>query len=55
MYYALHRLGSSAETKNRYALAVSCASFLNTYAGPIALGKITWKVSSHYGPGLSMR
>jgi Na+/melibiose symporter-like transporter len=26
-----------------YALAVSCASFVNTYAGPIALQKITWK------------
>ncbi|KAF9057903.1 general substrate transporter [Panaeolus papilionaceus] len=26
-----------------YALAVSCASFVNTYAGPIALEKITWK------------
>ncbi|KAG6910991.1 hypothetical protein DXG01_006045 [Tephrocybe rancida] len=26
-----------------YAFAVSCASFVNTYAGPIALGKITWK------------
>lgn len=26
-----------------YAFAVSCASFLNTYAGPIALGNITWR------------
>ncbi|KAF8663434.1 hypothetical protein AX16_001004 [Volvariella volvacea WC 439] len=26
-----------------YALAVSCASFVNTYAGPIALGTIQWK------------
>ncbi|KAG6854345.1 hypothetical protein C0991_007850 [Blastosporella zonata] len=26
-----------------YAFAVSCASFVNTYAGPIALGRITWK------------
>ncbi|KAH9482516.1 Lactose permease [Psilocybe cubensis] len=26
-----------------YALAVSCASFVNTYAGPIALANITWK------------
>ncbi|PPQ71097.1 hypothetical protein CVT24_009848 [Panaeolus cyanescens] len=26
-----------------YALAVSCASFVNTYAGPIALERITWK------------
>ncbi|KAJ7591651.1 general substrate transporter [Mycena floridula] len=31
-----------------YALAVSCASFLNTYAGPIALQKITWKVLQYY-------
>jgi hypothetical protein len=28
-----------------YALAVSCASFVNTYAGPIALKNITWHVS----------
>jgi sugar porter (SP) family MFS transporter len=26
-----------------YALFVSCASFVNTYAGPIALQKIAWK------------
>lgn len=26
-----------------YALAVSCASFVNTYAGPIALKNITWR------------
>ncbi|KAJ3516285.1 hypothetical protein NLJ89_g1216 [Agrocybe chaxingu] len=26
-----------------YAFAVSCASFVNTYAGPIALGRITWR------------
>ncbi|KAJ7498590.1 general substrate transporter [Mycena latifolia] len=26
-----------------YALAVACASFVNTYAGPIALQRITWK------------
>ncbi|KAF8165590.1 general substrate transporter [Crassisporium funariophilum] len=26
-----------------YAFAVSCASFVNTYAGPIALGKIQWR------------
>ncbi|KAG6817891.1 hypothetical protein H0H87_001723 [Tephrocybe sp. NHM501043] len=26
-----------------YAFAVSCASFVNAYAGPIVLGKITWK------------
>lgn len=26
-----------------YAFAVSCASFVNTYAGPIALQNITWK------------
>jgi len=26
-----------------YAFAVSCASFVNTYAGPIALGRIQWK------------
>lgn len=27
-----------------YAFAVSCAGFVNTYAGPIALGNIQWKV-----------
>jgi len=26
-----------------YALFVSCASFVNTYAGPIALQRITWR------------
>ncbi|KAJ7094443.1 general substrate transporter [Mycena belliarum] len=26
-----------------YALAVACASFVNTYAGPIALQRITWR------------
>ncbi|KAF9455932.1 general substrate transporter [Collybia nuda] len=26
-----------------YAFAVSCASFVNTYAGPIALGNIQWR------------
>ncbi|KAF9006626.1 general substrate transporter [Cyathus striatus] len=26
-----------------YAFAVNCASFVNTYAGPIALGRIQWK------------
>ncbi|TFK43784.1 general substrate transporter [Crucibulum laeve] len=26
-----------------YAFAVSCASFVNTYAGPIALGRIQWR------------
>ncbi|KAJ7236673.1 hypothetical protein C8J57DRAFT_1569367 [Mycena rebaudengoi] len=28
-----------------YALAVACASFVNTYAGPIALQNIGWKFS----------
>jgi len=26
-----------------YALCVSCASFVNAYAGPIALQRITWR------------
>ena len=29
----------------RNALAINCASFVNVYAGPIALGRIGWKVS----------
>lgn len=33
----------SAKGMALYAFAVSCASFVNTYAGPIALGRITWK------------
>ncbi len=28
----------------RYSFAVSCAGFVNTYAGPIALNNIQWKV-----------
>jgi len=37
-------LCAGTDALRRYAFAVSCASFVNTYAGPIALGKITWKV-----------
>ncbi|KAJ7234915.1 hypothetical protein C8J57DRAFT_1572991 [Mycena rebaudengoi] len=36
---------SRCEYVDRYALAVACASFVNTYAGPIALQNIGWKFS----------
>jgi hypothetical protein len=50
-YVPLNRRGVQTKQENRakgmamYSFAVSCASFLNTYAGPIALQKITWRVS----------
>ncbi|KAJ7228081.1 general substrate transporter [Mycena rebaudengoi] len=36
---------SRAKGMAMYALAVACASFVNTYAGPIALQNIGWKFS----------
>ena len=35
---------AKADILHSYSLAVSCASFVNTYAGPIALERIKWKV-----------
>ncbi|KAJ7215631.1 general substrate transporter [Mycena rebaudengoi] len=43
---------SRCEYVDRYALAVACASFVNTYAGPIALQNIGWKVCVYVAWGL---